>query len=152
MIGEENILIDEDMEPDPELNRITNAIIGAAIAVHRVLGPGFPESVYQNALRVEFVSRRIVFQPQCIIQVEYRGELVGQGKMDFLVEGKVIIEIKAVDNLASIHTAQMISYLRATRHKLGLLINFNVRRLADGINVSQAKVYLHSLCPLCALW
>lgn len=129
----EDILVDDEMEPDPELSRITSAILGAAIEVHRSLGPGFPESVYHKALSIEFTRRSISFQPQCPVQVVYRNELVGEGKIDFLVEGKVIVEIKTVEALAPIHTAQVISYLRATHHRLGLLINFNVRRLKDGI-------------------
>lgn len=134
MDPDDDILVDDDMSPDPGLNRITNSVLGAAIAVHKALGPGFPESVYQKAMQIELAARGIVFQPQCAVCVEYRGQLVGEGKVDFLVEGKVVVEIKAIEALAAIHTAQVISYLRATRHKLGLLINFNVRRLKDGIS------------------
>ena len=124
---------DIELEPDPELNRITEAIIGAAIEVHRILGPGFLESVYQKALELELLRRGIPFVPQHRIIVEYKGTEVGEGWLDFLVEGKVIVEIKAVESLAPIHTAQVISYLRTTCHKLALLINFNVKLLAKGI-------------------
>jgi len=126
-------VVDEEEEPDPELNRITNAIIGAAIEVHRALGPGFPESVYERALHMEFARRRIPFVCQAPVTVTYKGESVGEGKVDFLVEGKVIVELKAVEMLALIHTAQVISYLRALRLRLGVIINFNVRVLKDGI-------------------
>lgn len=129
----EDILVDDEMQPDPDLSRITNAILGAAIEVHRSLGPGFSESVYCKALSIEITQRGISFTPQSPVQVGYRNEVVGEGKVDFLVEGKVVVEIKAVEALAPIHIAQVISYLRATHHKLGLLINFNVRRLKDGI-------------------
>jgi GxxExxY protein len=132
-MGDEEILVDEEMEPNPDLNRITNDILGAAIEVHRTLGPGFPEAVYCKALEVEFAARGISFRPQCSFDVTYKGVVVGQGKMDFLVEEKVILEIKAVEAFAPVHTAQTVSYLRATRHKLALLVNFNVRRLKDGI-------------------
>jgi GxxExxY protein len=132
MAGDE-LLIDEEDEPDPELNRITNAIIGAAIEVHRLLGPGFPESVYDKAMRLELTRQNIPFVSQASVQVVYKGEVVGEGKVDLLVEGKVIVELKTVEMLALIHTAQMISYLRATKLKLGLIINFNVRALKDGI-------------------
>jgi len=129
----ENFFFDEKMEPDPELNRITNAIIGAAIEVHRILGPGFLESVYQKALELELTRRGISFIPQYRILVDYKGENVGEGFLDFLVEGKVIVEIKAVESLHPIFTAVVISYLRTTKRKLALLINFNVRSLKDGI-------------------
>lgn len=132
-MASEDILVDDDMEPDPELNRITNAILGAAIEVHRTLGPGFSEGVYANAMELEFTHRGIPFLRECPIEVMYRGKLVGKGRMDFLVEGKVVVDLKAIESFAPIHTAQMISYLRATRHSLGLLLNFNVRRLKDGI-------------------
>ncbi|HSZ55797.1 MAG TPA: GxxExxY protein [Tepidisphaeraceae bacterium] len=125
--------VDEEMEPDPELNRITNAVIGAAIEVHRVLGPGFLESVYQKALEREFELRGIQFVPQQRIAVDYKGTEVGEGWLDFLIEQKVVVEIKAVDTLAPIHKAQVISYLRTTHHRLALLINFNVKLLKDGI-------------------
>ncbi|HEY8751136.1 MAG TPA: GxxExxY protein [Tepidisphaeraceae bacterium] len=132
-MSESDILVDEEMEPNPDLNRITNAILGAAIEVHRTLGPGFPESVYGKALEIEFKARHIFFEAQCRVNVLYKGVLVGQGKMDFLVESKVIVEIKTVESFASIHTAQTVSYLRATGLRLALLINFNVRCLTDGI-------------------
>jgi len=132
-MSEDEVLVDAEDVPDPELNRITNAILGAAIAVHRALGPIFPETVYGKALAIEFTVLGIRFRAECPVQVVYRGELVGTGKVDFPVGEKVIVEIKTVDSLAPIHTAQLISYLRATKCKLGLLINFNVRRLKDGI-------------------
>ena len=120
-------------EPDPDLNRITEVIIAAAIEVHLILGPGFLESVYQKALELEFLRRGIRFTPQYRILIDYKGTEIGEGWLDFLVDGKVIVEIKAVDSLAPIHTAQVISYLRTTHHKLALLINFNVKLLTNGI-------------------
>jgi GxxExxY protein len=123
---------DEEDEPNPDLNRITNAIIGAAIEVHKRLGPGHLESVYENAMAIEFEVRGIVAQRQVPIEL-YRDQLVGGGRLDFLVAGLVILDTKAVEPLAPIHTAQMISYLRITKHRLALLINFNVKVLKDGI-------------------
>lgn len=120
-------------EPDPELNRISRALIGAAIEVHRILGPGYLESVYQKALAIELRERGIVAVPQHPVSLYYRGESIGEGFLDFLVEGKVIAELKAVETLAGIHTAQVISYLKATHLKLGLLLNFNVQTLKEGI-------------------
>jgi GxxExxY protein len=132
--GEEaEILVDEEMEPNPDLNRVTNRILGCAIEVHRNLGPGFPEEVYQKAMELEMTRQGISFVPQYPFKVLYKGTIVGTGRLDFLVEGEVIVEIKAVEMLAAIHTAQTISYLRATHMKLALLLNFNVRRLKDGI-------------------
>ena len=121
------------MEPDPELNRITNDILGAAIEVHRALGPGFPESVYANALAMEFTIRGIPFQREVWIDVMYKGDVVGRGRMDFLVEEKVIVELKAVEEMIPLYASQAVSYLRATHQRLALLLNFNVRRLKDGI-------------------
>lgn len=124
---------DEVIGPDAELNRITEAVIGAAIEVHRILGPGFLESVYQKAMELELARRNVEYIAQHRIWIDYKGDQVGEGCLDLLVKGKVIVELKAVDSLAPIHTAQVISYLRTTRHKLALLINFNVKSLKDGI-------------------
>jgi GxxExxY protein len=124
--------VDDEMEPDPELKRVTNLIIGAAIAVHRELGPGHAESAYQNALAIEFDARGIPYRPQHRFELCYRGQKVGEGCLDFLVEN-VVVEIKSVELLAPVHTAQVIGYLRATGLTLGLLINFNVKLLKDGI-------------------
>ena len=125
--------VDEEMEPDPGLMKLTNAIIGAAIAVHSELGAGFDESTYQKSLALEFAARGIPCISQHIIRVMYRGQEVGVYRLDFLVADSVIVEIKAVDSLAPIHAAQVISYLRATGYKLAILINFNVRLLKEGI-------------------
>jgi len=125
--------VDEELEPDPELNRITNTVIGAAIAVHRALGPGYFESVYENALVIEFLKRGIHFQRQVTFPVLYDGQTVGEGKLDFLIEKKVIVELKAVEALNSLHSAQVISYLKTTKCRLALIINFNVRKLVDGV-------------------
>jgi GxxExxY protein len=121
------------MEPDPELNRITNAIIGAAIEVHRMLGPGHLEAAYEEALAIEFRLRAIPFERQHPIELVYKGQVVGKGRLDFLVFDKVIVDLKSVEGITSVHTAKMISYLRITGHKLALLLNFNVKRLVDGI-------------------
>ena len=125
--------VDEDMEPNPELNRITNGIIGAAIDVHKALGPGFYESVYEEALALALGKRGIRFSRQHAFEVIYDGHVVGTGRVDFVVEHKVIVEIKSIEALGPVHTAQAISYLRATKLPLAILINFNVKRLIDGI-------------------
>jgi GxxExxY protein len=115
------------------MNQLTGAVIGAAIEVHRVLGPGFLESVYQEALCVELRLRGISFRPQPVVAVNYKGQLVGEGRLDLLVANTLIVELKAVENLAPIHEAQVLSYLKMTNHPLALLINFNVPILKNGI-------------------
>ena len=125
----------DELEPVPdfELNRITYAIIGAAIEVHKVLGPGYTERVYENALAVEFRRRGIPFVQQFNFNVLYQQEWVGEGRIDFLVEGKVVVELKAIEQILSVHPAQVVSYLKCTRLKIGILINFNTKYLKDGI-------------------
>jgi GxxExxY protein len=115
------------------LNQITNAVIGACIAVHRELGPAYSEEIYEAALALEFDARGISYSRQHEIEVVYRGHVVGRGRIDFLVEQHVVLEIKAVDQLGPIHTAQVISYLRTTCGRLGLLVNFRTKMLKDGI-------------------
>lgn len=132
-------------EPDREIDDLANAVIGAAIEVHRILGPGYLESVYEEALAVEMELRRMPFERQKPIAVAYKGRAVGEGRFDLLIGGKLIVELKAVDALAPIHTAQVMSYLKTMTLPLGLLINFNVPLLKQGIK----RVVLSS--PLGAL-
>jgi GxxExxY protein len=120
-------------EPDAETDRLAQAVIGAAIEVHRALGPGFLESLYEQAMSVELGLRGISLQRQVPVAVNYKGHSIGESRLDLLVEGKLVVELKAVDQFAPIHTAQVMSYLKATGHMLGLLINFNVVRLKDGV-------------------
>ena len=120
-------------EPSEELDRLAYAVIGAAIEVHRLLGPGFLESVYEGALCVELQQRGIPFVRQPVVAVTYKGQRVGEGRIDLLVGNALIVELKAVEKLTSIHSAQVISYLKMTNQKLGLLINFNVPILKEGI-------------------
>ena len=120
-------------EPDEELDRLAREVIGAAIEVHRILGPGFLESMYEEALCVELKLRGIPFQRQVPVPVSYKGVAIGQSRLDLLVREKLIVEIKTVEALAPIHTAQAISYLKATGHQLAILINFNAAVLKDGI-------------------
>lgn len=128
-----NLLSPKKQEPDAELDRLARLVIGAAIEVHRQLGPGLLEGVYETALCIEFNLRKIPFTRQSGVGITYKGHSVGKGKLDLLVGERLIIELKAVDRLAPIHSAQMISYLRMTNRMLGLLINFNVPVLKEGI-------------------
>jgi GxxExxY protein len=116
-----------------EFDELSHAVIGAALEVHRALGPGFLESVYEEALCVELRIRDITFARQVPVAVLYKGQPVGEGKIDLLVRNILIVELKAVDGLAPIHTAQLLSYLKTTRLRRGLLINFNVPVLKQGI-------------------
>jgi GxxExxY protein len=117
-----------------EINQISEAIIGSAIEVHRVLGPGLLESTYQNCLRHEFSLRNIHFTNQVLLPVYYKGIAIDCGyKIDFLVEERVVVEIKSVDVLLPIHEAQLLTYLKLGGWRLGLLINFNTPILKQGI-------------------
>ena len=123
----------ESREPDQELDGLAHEVIGAAIEVHRQLGPGLLESVYEEALCIELTLRGIPFVRQSTFAVSYKGRPVGETRLDLFVGGSLIVELKAIEALAPIHSAQVISYLRITGHRLGLVINFNVSLLRDGI-------------------
>jgi GxxExxY protein len=113
---------------------ISHAVIGAAIAVHREIGPGMLESVYEACMTIELLERKLDFVRQHPVPLFYKGSLVDCGfKVDFLVERALVVELKAVERLDAVHAAQVISYLRATRCRFGLLINFNVKQLSQGV-------------------
>jgi len=120
-------------EPTQAVDELARVVIGAAIEVHRMLGPGFLESVYEEALCVELRLRSIPFVRQYSAVVDYKGHSVGEGRLDLLVGEELVVELKTVDSLAPIHEAQVISYLKTTGRHLGLLINFNSALLKDGI-------------------
>ena len=116
------------------LNRITESIIGAAIEVHRALGPGLLESAYEACLTFELAQRGLKVEQQKPLPVVYREVKLDCGyRLDLLVEEVVIVEVKAVDRLMPIHQAQLLSYLKLSGCKVGLVINFNVKVLKDGI-------------------
>ena len=110
-------------------DRLTEQIIGLAMKVHRVLGPGFLESVYRKALLFELRSAGLMVEEEKPIPVFYQGELVGNFAADILVEGKVILELKAVEALGKAHEVQTVTYLTATGLDIGLLINFGSEQL-----------------------
>lgn len=117
-----------------ELNKITNGVIGAAIEVHKTLGPGLLESAYKECLAREFILRSINFQKEKPLPVEYKGVRLECGyRLDFLVEDRVVLELKSVDAIPPIYEAQLLTYLSLGNYKLGLLINFNVNKLTEGI-------------------
>ena len=117
-----------------QLNVITGQAIGAAIEVHRKLGPGLLESAYQSCLEREFEVSGIPFEKQKPLPVEYKGVKLECGyRLDFLVARSVVIEIKSIESIAPIHEAQLITYLSIGGWNVGLLINFNVIKLTDGV-------------------
>ena len=103
---------------------LSNKVIGAAIEVHRKLGPGFLESIYEEALKVGFNQHGLNFEAQKEIEIKYLGTVVGRHRLDLIIENAIILELKAVSELADIHFAQLRSYLKATGMKIGLLLNF----------------------------
>jgi GxxExxY protein len=116
------------------VNDITQVIIGSAIEVHRALGPGLLESAYEECMGRELTLRQIPFDRQRLLPVAYKGLRLDCGyRLDLLVADAVVVEIKAVDALLPIHEAQLLTYLRLGGWKVGLLINFNVPVLRDGI-------------------
>ena len=120
-------------EPDPFVNEVSYKVIGAALEVHRTLGPGFLESVYEEALCIGLRERGIQYVNQKVIDVAYKGFRVGESRLDIFVENCLIVELKVVETLLPIHTAQVISYLKMTNLSLGLLINFNTSVLKNTI-------------------
>jgi GxxExxY protein len=118
-----------------ELNAITDTIIGAAIEVHRALGPGMLESSYDSCLAFELVDRGLRVERQTPLPLIYRGRPLDLGyRLDLLIEEKVVVEVKAIDRIKPVHTAQVLSYLRLAGCKVGLLINVNVKwHVEDGL-------------------
>src|SRR6266508_2821568 len=115
------------------LKDVTERIIACALEVHSTLGPGLLESVYEEALAHEFTLRGINYEKQKEINLKFKGKEIGRHRVDFLVENAVVLELKAVESMHKIFEAQILTYLRATNKRVGLLINFNVERLKDGI-------------------
>lgn len=114
-------------------DEITEKIIGAAIEVHRELGPGLLESIYEEALCYEFELQNIKFERQTPADIVYKEKTIKGQRIDLLVEGEIIVEIKAANKLPEVAMSQLISYLKATNLKRGLIINFNEKKLIDGV-------------------
>jgi len=122
------------VEPSPEHDRVAREIVDSALTVHSSLGPGLLESVYEECLAYELRSRNVEVATQVALPVIYREVTIDAGfRMDMVVSNLVIVEIKAVDRLMPIHEAQLLTYLKLSRKRLGLLINFNSVRVKDGI-------------------
>jgi len=118
-------------EQDP----LTQAVIGAAIEVHREMGPGLLESIYQKCLVHELRLRKIECQPKARLHIAYKGEIIDDDDLviDVFVPGRLVVELKAIEKLLPIHEAQLLTYLRLSKTHTGLLINFNVRLLKEGL-------------------
>ncbi len=122
------------MKEFDNINNLTGEVIGAAIEVHRVLGPGLLENVYEQCLCRELIWRNMPIENQKALAVNYKGVELDCGyRLDIIVPDKLIIELKACESLLPIHEAQLLTYLKLTGIQLGLLINFNVPLLKDGI-------------------
>ena len=117
------------MDGDTEL---TKQIIGCAVEVHRRLGPGLLENVYESALSIELKTQNLSFERQVGIPLYYRGQLISEHRLDLIVEKKVVVEIKSVERLAPLHWAQVLTYLRVTGLQVALLLNFNSPTLRAG--------------------
>ena len=121
-----------DLKTTPDI--LTERVIGAAIEVHRQLGPGLLESIYQVALEYELLARAISFSSEVHLPVRYKGrDLDGSLRLDLLVEHELVVELKSVDIVHAVNHAQVLTYLRIGGFARGLLINFNVSRLANGV-------------------
>lgn len=115
-------------------NDIAREFIGAAIEVHRALGPGLLESAYQQCLCGELRYRGVRFETEVPLVLRFRDELIGCAyRVDFLVEGRLLVELKSVERLLPLHKAQLLTYLRLSNRKLGLLVNFNSLTLKSGV-------------------
>ncbi len=116
-------------------NELSNLIIGAALSIHRDIGPGLLESVYEECFDFELRERDLKFERQKHIPLIYKNiKLEGAFRADFIIENKIIVELKAVESIANTHKSQLLTYLKLTGLKLGLLINFNNSLLKDGIH------------------
>jgi len=132
--GEQSESKDTESTEEFENNSLTDAIIGAAISVHRELGPGLLESTYEKCLAFELTQSGLQIVAQKEIPIKYKGQSIESGfRADLIVENKVLIELKSVDQLIPVHTAQVLTYLKLTGLRTGLLINFNVQLLKNGI-------------------
>ena len=116
-----------------EINQLTEKIIGCAIEVHRQLGPGLLESLYESALCIELEQAGLKYSRQAIIPVVYKNHPIGEHRIDLLVEDLVVLEIKSVERHDPVFEAQVLTYLKITGKKIGLLINFNSKLLVEGI-------------------
>ena len=132
---------------DDAINDLTKRIIGCAIEVHRALGPGLQERTYENALAIELRDQGLPFDRQVSVPVAYKGEWIGDYRLDLIVDNAVVVEIKSVERGDPLFEAQLLAYLRASGKHIGLLINFNSHLLSQGVR--RFVVECFCLCALC---
>jgi GxxExxY protein len=116
-----------------EINPLTQRIIGCAIEVHRVLGPGLLEQMYESAICLEFDEASLSYARQVRLPAYYKGRLLGEYRVDLIVDDRVLVEIKSVERMNPVFEAQLLTYLRLTGQRVGLILNFNSRLIRDGI-------------------
>jgi GxxExxY protein len=116
-----------------DLESLIRTVIGCCLAVHRELGPGLLEKVYPRAIAMELDDRGLPYSAEKTIPIRYKGKILCRQRIDLLVDGRLVVEVKSVERLHQVHVAQMINYLRVTGTRVGLLINFNVPLLKQGI-------------------
>ena len=127
-----------------DLDSLSERVIGCAIAVHRSLGPGLLESIYRDCLILELKAEKIRVEKEIGVPLTYRGErIAGRLILDLLVDGRLVVELKAVEHIQSVHLAQVITYLKLTGHPAGLLLNFNAASLRAGLRrLDHPDVYV----------
>jgi GxxExxY protein len=123
----------EDNSLDIYTNRLSYEVIGAAIEAHKALGAGLLEAIYQNAMCVELADRKIPFEKEKPISVYYKNQLVGDYRIDILVDKRIVVELKSVEKISPVHQSQIMTYLKISGCRLGLLMNFNVKMMKQGI-------------------
>jgi len=116
--------MNDQIEPEARINDLATMVIGAAIEVHKALGPGFPETVYRDSLVHELELRGVPVERERQVEVFYKGKRVGTGRIDIFVAGELVVELKTVETISDVHVGQVISYLKATGKGLGLIISF----------------------------
>ncbi|HWE98180.1 MAG TPA: GxxExxY protein [Caulobacteraceae bacterium] len=122
------------LDLNPAVERVGRAVLDSAFSVHAELGPGLLETIYEDCLAWELRERGLSLRRQAALPVRYKGRLLDAGlRLDLIVEDAVVVEVKAVDRIAGVHEAQLLTYLKLTGLQLGFLLNFNVRLLKDGV-------------------
>jgi len=112
-----------------KLNELSNKIIGIGIKIHKALGPGFLESIYEKAMVYEFEREHLKFKQQAVIRVNYRDLQLGNQRVDFIVNNEIILELKTISEIMELHQAQLLSYLKTVNKRLGLVLNFGKKKL-----------------------
>jgi GxxExxY protein len=116
-----------------EVELLVTKTIGCCVSVHKELGPGLLENVYARAVRIELSLSEIPFESEYVVPISYRGVFLCHQRIDLVVAGQIVVELKSIERLAAVHRAQVLNYLRAAHLRIGLLVNFNVPVIQDGL-------------------